>query len=185
MGNLSNNGVSKSHFLSRAELDRAALAVQDELDALGLWAAVRRTDVIWCALPAPQAWLAYGYFLHGRVSPLERWLGWRPGHIYLPAVSVHPRQVRDTLRHEYGHALAHRQPAGTRSRAFRAAFGGDGWQAEPTLRQRPAHCVSRYAQTCPREDFAETFMVYVRRQGRAPAKMTDGLRAKWEVVAHL
>ena len=181
----SNNDVSNSRFLSRPALDRAALAVQDELDALGLWGALHKTDVVWCALPCPALPLAYGYFLRGRVSRLERFLGWRPGHIYMPAVSVHPRAVLDTLRHEYGHALAHRHPRRTRTRAFRAAFGGDGWHAEPTLRQRAAHCVSAYAQTCPMEDFAETFMVYVRRQGRAPAKMTDGLRRKWEVVAHL
>lgn len=183
---MSNNGMAKSRFHSPAALDRAALAVQEELEALNLWDAVRKTGVWWSPIPSPVVPLAVGYFLRGPTHRIERALGWRAGQIYLPAFVVSAHYLLDTLRHEYGHALAYRQPAVGRTRAFRAAFGGDAWHAVPTLRQRPAHCVSRYAQTCPMGDFAETFMVYVRRQGRAPAhRMTDGLRAKWEVVAHL
>lgn len=175
--------MSKRRFLSCAELDRAALAVQDELGALGLWKRVSPAEIFWCALPQ---WppLAMGYFIHS-AHPLEEFFGWRAGHIYLPAFSVSPRNPLDVLRHEYGHAFAHYRPAVQRSRAFRAAFGGDYWREDSSLSQRRRDCVSSYATESPREDFAETFMVYVRRQGREPLRMTAGLRRKWEFVAHL
>ena len=85
--------------------------------------------------------------------------------------------LRDVVRHEYAHALEHHYPRLTgRSARFRETFGeGDN-----------EDFVSDYAKTNPSEDFAETFMLYIRHAGRLPIKLnTTVIRQKWRFVADL
>jgi len=78
----------------------------------------------------------------------------------------------DVIRHEFGHALADRYPAALKKGGlFREAFGGvysdkpapdidpDNWEFD---------FVTQYATDSTREDFAETFMLFVKHRGRFP-----------------
>jgi len=61
--------------------------------------------------------LVYGYFMEGS-DPLSRLLGWEEGNIYIPSIKLSTIfclfgysdyfSLRHLLRHEYGHALAHK-----------------------------------------------------------------------------
>lgn len=82
--------------------------------------------------------------------------------------------LRDVIRHEYAHALEHHYPRLTwRSARFRETFGEGGVD----------DFVLRYARTSPSEDFAETFIGFVRHGGRRPARFSGKtIRRKWAFV---
>jgi hypothetical protein len=179
-------------FVTLKQVDAAAMAVQTELDRLGVWQAdsrLRRTDIMWCPLPQMLC-AALGFFFDAQpVAPL-RWLGYEAGNIYIPhwVLSQWPWQqergsLRDVLRHEYAHALAWHYPGLIRrSRQFVATFGGGYDHGQPVPGPKAAF-VSDYASTQPAEDFAETFMVFVRQGGRRPARLRNAqLRRKWAYV---
>lgn len=171
-------------ILTRQSLDTAAQVVQSELSAHGLWGRVRRAEIYWCALPQ-WPFDALGFFVHA-AHPLARFFGYAPGYIYIPSFSFWNRSIRDVLRHEYAHAIAHYYPAAVqRSAAFRGAFGGDYWSEAPRPHVRRMDCVSRYAMSCPMEDFAETLMLFLRRKGRPLKRMSLALRRKWAFVRKL
>ena len=176
------NGIHISHF----ELNAAALKVQGELGRLGLWteaSRIRRAEVIWCALPQwPPA--ALGFFIHSSPKILAP-LGYRPGHLYIPSLALGHRNVLDVVRHEYGHALAHYYPTLIqRSSAFTTAFGGRYSRGTPVPgSERDEDFVTSYAATEPCEDFAETFMVYLRRRGKPPASVSRAIARKWRFIA--
>lgn len=171
-------------LLTPQSLDTAAQVVQSELSAHGLWGRVRRAEIYWCALPQ-LPFDALGFFVHA-AHPLARFFGYAPGHIYVPAFSFWNRSVRDVLRHEYAHAIAHYYPTAIqRSVTFRAVFGGIYWSEVPRPRLRRTDCVSRYAMSCPMEDFAETLMLFLRRKGRLLEGMSEALSRKWAFVTKL
>jgi hypothetical protein len=170
-------------FVTESGLNDALADVQAELAEHDLWRGVRRTDVIWCAFPQfPLG--ALGFFIHSTYRWV-RFLGYFPGHIYVPAFSICDRRIRDVLRHEYGHALAHYHRRSVDGDAFRFAFGGGYFSEATRPRLRRGDCVSRYAMTSPMEDFAETFMLFLRRAGRPPKQLTERLERKWNFVANL
>lgn len=75
--------------------------------------------------------------------------------------------LRDILRHEYAHAIADTHRGLFRSARFADAFDAAhessvGWEFDPDV------FLTEYAATCPSEDFAETFMFYVRHGGVLP-----------------
>ena len=97
----------------------------------------------------------------------------------------------DVLRHEFGHALADLYPGALKKGGlFRAAFGGpygedpaeecvaDGWGDR---------YVSEYATSMTQEDFAETFMLFMKHKGKIPAKFAKkpAIRKKWKAVAEI
>lgn len=184
--------MRKGEFVSLKQLNSATLAVQTELERLGLWSAdsrLRSTDVIWCRLPQVLA-AALGFCFDAPTSAPLQWLGYHAGNIYIPqwGLSHGPwgqdrGSLRDIIRHEYAHALAWHHPAMIRqSRRFAAAFGGRYDDAKPVVGPDAAF-VSEYARTCPKEDFAETFMVYVRRMGQRPDWLQHRrLNRKWAYI---
>ena len=98
---------------------------------------------------------------------------------------------RDVLRHEFGHALADRYPETLkRSRLFLSAFGG-AYGPTPAKGTDPVdwkdRCVSAYAAKQTQEDFAETFMLFVKHKGKIPAKFTKkpAIAKKWAAVAEI
>ena len=175
-----------SFTASRETLNRDLLTVQDELAHAGLWHARSRllqVETFWCALPQ---WppLAWGFFIH-RCSQVSRWLGYQPGHIYIPAIVWNRRDLINVLRHEYAHAVAHYYPKLIqRSREFTRVFGGRYQRGTPNPGSTvdPSSYLSRYAATEPCEDFAETWMFYLRRKGKLPARANLKIRRKWEFV---
>ena len=97
----------------------------------------------------------------------------------------------DVFRHEFGHALADLYPGVLKKGAlFCKAFGGaygdkpakgidsDDWEGR---------CVSSYATTATQEDFAETFMLYMKHKGKIPAKFAKkpAIRKKWKAVEEI
>ena len=185
------------------QLESAFHDVQRELERAGLWhprSRLTRTQVIWCWATPPNLWTASGFFVE-QASILERFLGLDAGNVYIPkwVFLQGPWQyrgsLRDVLRHEFGHALAHHHPGPIRrSRAFRGAFGAhydDRWRRRPKNRE---NFVSRYATTSPAEDFAEVFAHWLRRfrkggnsrrRPATPRHATPVLRAKFEFVDHV
>jgi hypothetical protein len=112
-------------------------------------------------------------------SFLDSMLGFEPRSIYIPQFSWSriaeslkrmgrsTTSLRDVLRHEYGHAFAVEHPSHIRrSKEFRATFGAAYDDEEPPYSYDPKMHVSKYAATAPYEDFAETFMTYVKYGGK-------------------
>ena len=116
--------------------------------------------------------------------------------VYLPIQSLWrdlgtKANAPDVIRHEFGHALADLYPGALKKGGtFRAAFGGpygedpaeergaDGWENR---------YVSEYATSATQEDFAETFMLFVKHKGKIPAKFAKkpAIRKKWKAVAEI
>jgi hypothetical protein len=184
------------------QLQSAYTDVQRELERAGLWHQRGRlinTQVVLCKLPPPDFWDAAAFFVR-EVNYVYRAFGCEPGHIYVPKWiwrlkrGQYRGSLRDILRHEFGHALAFHYPGPIcRTRAFAAAFDArydDPWPEPP---QDPANFVTEYAMNSPEEDFAETFMVWLRgfsgangrgsHYGRkSPDRITPALRAKFRFV---
>ena len=116
--------------------------------------------------------------------------------VYLPIASLWKdlgtkANALDVIRHEFGHALADLYPGALKKDGtFRAAFGGsygeepaeerglDGWEER---------YVSEYATSATQEDFAETFMLFVKHKGKIPARFArkPAIRKKWKAVAEI
>lgn len=171
------------NFVSKSELDDAVAAVAEELQALGIWSPVRRAEVYWCRWPQYPL-TALGFFIHW-THPWVGLLGYHPGHIYIPSITLGTRDIADVLRHEYGHALAHYRPTLLQhSPGFKTAFGGSYIDDTPRPHLQRSQCVSAYAMTSPMEDFAETFARFVRDHGEVRSFRNPRLRRKFEFVAH-
>ena len=171
------------------QVNSANLEVQRDLYKSGFWyedTRLNQATVYWTVLPSKET---AGVFYHG-TRWLDRIAGFREGHIFIPSITLskllQPRirvSLRDVIRHEYGHGFAHYYPELIiRSKEFRRVFSGHYYADEPTKVYDSASYVSSYAQTCPMEDFAETFMVYVRRHGKPLKNGNERLEAKWDFV---
>lgn len=188
--------------VSCQQLHSAYADVRRELVKVGLWygGRISQAEVVLCRRPPPDLRDAAGFFVNEQHF-LYRSFGCEPGHIYVPqGILEQPQRrgsLRDILRHEFGHALAFYYPGLIRRRrAFVAAFDArydEQWLIPPT---DPADFVSDYAMTAPDEDFAETFMVWLRscsrcrasesRCPRCPSRCgTPALRAKFRFVRDL
>lgn len=180
--------------VSKPQLDSATLATQRELTRAGFWTEGSRllqSEVYWCWLPQVTMPGALGFFVH-EADTLHSLLGYEAGHIYIPQwVLLHgPWQrrgsLRDVVRHEYGHAVAHYYPRLIqRSSRFSTTFGGR-YCGERRIRAGALDYVSAYAAACPSEDFAETFMLFLRHGGRLPARFTSSaIRRKWQFITDI
>ena len=120
---------------------------------------------------------AYGYQYYGS-----------SGDICIPALSLsrfstllgYPyTSLRDVLRHEYGHAVADLHRGLIRSKKFSSAFGS-GHCFEKREEFHPEVHLTPYAAHSPGEDFAETFMIYVRTAGvLAACHQSKAIKSKW------
>jgi hypothetical protein len=150
------------------QLNRANQSVMRELMALGFW--THRLHHI-------QVWLVPRGNAHG-------WQ-WYEGDRSICIASFSKATLRDVLRHEWAHAIASVHRAAFRSQRFKEAFGGPhGWDFSWIY--DPDHHVSTYASTATSEDFAETFMFYLKHRGRLPTRFnTPVIRRKWRFIAAL
>lgn len=174
------------------QLNSAVLEVQDELYQLGLWnedSRLPQTEVFWCRFPQVVARRAQGFFIPPRAKSLEL-IGYEVGNIYIPQWVLRSRfwkkrdSLRDVVRHEYGHAVEYHYPMlTTGSKRFKTAFSGpypgDDEEAGNIY-------ISEYSATEQTEDFAETFMFFVRHGGELPSKLnTPHIKRKWNFIAEL
>jgi hypothetical protein len=183
--------MKKGQIITYKRTNSALGSVQNELFNIGLWHKKSRliqVDVIWCPLPQVKMFDASGFFFHG-TGFFDKALGYKTGHIYIPAYVLsnlfwqHCHSLRDVIRHEYAHALAHYYPNSIiNSKEFEKIFGGKYYSYEPSNMEDAAY-VSDYAKTMPMEDFAETFMVYVRRKGLIPPTLSNTkFKKKWNFI---
>lgn len=179
-------------YITYYQVKRATYDVQRDLYKSGFWfedTRLNEVTVHWTVLPSKET---AGVFYHG-TRWLDRIAGFKEGHIFIPSITLskllQPRirvSLRDVIRHEYGHGFAHYYPELIiRSKEFRRVFSGHYYADEPTKVYDSASYVSSYAQTSPMEDFAETFMVYVRRHGKPLKNMNERLEAKWKFMEAL
>lgn len=177
-------------YVSFEETERAFNRVRRELQGLDLLFAGSRLDGVDCYHEQFSLGALYG--LVGAMGFYD----FEDQCIHIPAffpAGLFPqwygeRQLLDVLRHEFGHVLADKYRKFFRGGIFKEAFGksygtwkvfdGDDWSAEH---------VSSYATTDTREDFAETFMLYMKYKGKMPARFR-GKRAivkKWKTVGRI
>ncbi len=183
----------KGNLISLKQINSAALTVQDELFKVGLWfegSKLTDTEVHWCAVSPLSLYDANGFFIHG-ASAVQKILGFEPGNIYIPSLVLSQvfwqsrGSLRDVIRHEYAHSLAHYYPRIISKSDFKKAFGGEYYSIEPIKMESDAF-ITDYASTMPMEDFAETFMVYVRRKGIIhPSIKNKQLIKKWQYVSNI
>lgn len=180
---------------TEAQLTHAYNRVRDELFDAGLLVEGRYLDDIECRPHfAPSALFdEESARVYDDSVPWQAALvGFEPGTIYVFAGApvrayVPGGTLTDVLRHEFAHAWAWRDKPFFRRRWFKDAFGA-GYSAGPWEQADefdPASYVSPYATTQAKEDFAETFMLYLRvRRNLAKYRPRRGLHQKLEAVEH-
>jgi hypothetical protein len=187
--------ISTQIYTSFEEVTDAYNKVRDELIALGLLWRRSKLDKVQCfyerVAPVSAVTGRLGYFNEDKndrnihFPSLFLPFGWLLGRRYEKSIPV------DVLRHEFGHALATLYPrALSQGDLFLKAFGGvygpkpapeidrDNWEFD---------CVSEYAASATREDFAETFMLFVKYKGKIPAQFKGKpvILKKWKAVAEI
>ena len=185
-------GVIAKRYVSLGTAEAAFNAVRKDLQSLGLLSYGSRLDGVNC--------------FHERLSIYGLWHGFcgnaeglygnaeEDQDIHIPAVTRSGlwkgdhRVVRDDVRHEFGHALADKFKKFFRRGVFKEAFGasygekkvfvGDDWTNE---------YVTEYASKMTQEDFAETFMLYMKYKGKMPARYLGKrtIEKKWKTVGRI
>ena len=179
-------------FTSFEEVNRAYNKVRMELWRLGVLWDGSKLDAVECIYEPLQwrgliGWMGFYEFLKCKGD----------GNIHFPAVYngldlrlrwIDKNSTIDVFRHEFGHALSDRYPGALKKiGVFRAAFGGT-CDDEPAPGTDPedweGRCVTPYAATKTREDFAETFMLFLRNKGRMPARFRGlpDIESKWDAT---
>jgi hypothetical protein len=171
--------MKKIFLITQTRLDRARIAVANELANHGLWnrklAAVPVQLVSFSLFYGWQAYGTTGEIAIPVVSACRIWDWWRGGYVSL----------RDVLRHEYGHAIADVWPKLITSHDFKAAFGAPH-DSDSSTDFIPGCHMTDYAATSPAEDFAETLMIFLRDKGRLrPWYQTPPIRRKWRFIRKL
>jgi len=184
-------------LISYERVNGAAATVHKELRGHGFWQDNRlgQTEIYWCQYPNPRVPDAEGFFFHeNQLDITHALMGFEIGHIYIPSWALlHPvwKQrnftMRDVIRHEYGHAMAHHYPMMIqRSDRFREVFGGDYFAEDHNREGEVSEFVSGYAETNPAEDFAENLMFYLKNKGKLPIRLrTPAIRRKWRFIRDL
>lgn len=170
-------------ILTLTQLNRAHVQVRSELRRLGLWSPRLDEVDIWLT---PAAWSCYGWQNYGT-----------DGAICIPAVSWarfmdrflrsrQPVPLRQVLRHEWAHALAHHHRHLVVNREFIRIFDGSHDSRRQVRVYSPERHISAYAAQEPMEDFAEVFMEFVKHRGTLPDKWrTRMIERRWRFVGCL
>lgn len=168
--------MKRINIVTLSRLRRAVRAVRRELREHGfLSAAVAQVEVYLVPLGGAYGWQDFG----------------GDSGIYVPAVSLSKlgdllrgryTSLRDVVRHEYAHAVADLHHDLVRQHRFENVFWAPHGD-ETRVQFDPEIHVTEYAAKNASEDFAETFMLYLRYGGRLPAKLdTPAVRSKWEFM---
>jgi len=183
--------VKPGTIISEGQLNSALKTVHKELIDLGIWSPrvkTYQTNVYLCNIARINS---VGFFMHG-IGKKEYLLGYEKGSIYIPSVVLNTifwnntYTLRDVIRHEYAHAFAHYyRRLIMRSAEFKKVFGG-AYLSFTQAGMDDYSYLTEYAKEMPMEDFAETFMVYVRKRGLLPKKITNKkLILKWKFIGKI
>lgn len=178
-------------IISEAQLNSALKTVHKEFIELGIWNPNVKTynaNVYLCNIPRINS---VGFFMH-EIGVKEYLLGYERGNIYIPSFVLDTvfwnscYALRDVIRHEYAHAFAHYyRRLILRSAEFKKVFGG-AYLSYGSSEMEDGSYLTSYAKSMPMEDFAETFMIFVRRKGVLPKKITNRkLILKWKFIAKI
>ncbi|MBO4621013.1 MAG: hypothetical protein J5654_13010 [Victivallales bacterium] len=169
--------------VSKASLTASKYKIRGELRKMGFLSAGSPLDKVQC-------------ILEFRWSGLAGYMGWyfsSDQNIHIPTFCIaamlpngEKRILADVLRHEYGHALEGKYWKFFHCKEFRDVFGKP-YGTSKSLDTNANHYVSTYAMTCSQEDFAETFMYYIKYKGKVPLKWSDNraIRIKWLFINDL
>lgn len=155
--------------VNMADIQRAFHRARSDLADVGLLREGKYLDTIECY----RAWMPslfgeMGYVYDRGVDYFSRLAGFDEGAIYIaPNAPVerraHGYTLLDVMRHEFGHAWAWLDPEFLEQDWFEAAFGSPYGDER---RKRPSYTrddfVTEYATTSPAEDFADTFMFFLK-----------------------
>ena len=171
--------MGKVHIITLARLNRAARKVTGELRHHGLWCdRLREVPIVLVPVGYAYGWQCYGgtgEICIPRVSLLKLYDYFTGNYIGLA----------DVIRHEYAHAIADNHRGLFRSKRFTNAFG-QPHESSVASKYDAAHHVSAYAATEAGEDYAETFMFFLRHRGVLPNKhTTEMIRSKWRFIQSL
>ena len=168
--------VTTSTVQGSASFRLACREVITDLKEQGFWS--RRLDTV--LVRQKLFGLAYG---------LQYYQGC--GDIVVPKLSVFKWIARlcgevislsDILRHEFGHAIADNHPTIVFSYKFESAFG-EKYASTRYFSYNKEKYVSTYASCCASEDFAETFVYYVKHKGELPDVFnTPVIEEKWKFI---
>ena len=183
----------KKIYTSFDEMEDAYNQVRDELVKLGiLWDKSKLDNVEATYLTIAPISAVAGYM--GFYQPETKTIEFPSVYLPIEALWRHlgaKANALDVFRHEFGHALADLYPGSLKKGGlFRAAFGGTygptpaeergvvGWEDR---------YVSEYATSATQEDFAETFMLFVKHKGKIPAKFAKKpvILKKWKAVVEI
>ncbi len=182
-----------SIYTSSDEVYKAYNKVRDELIRLGVLWDGSKLDKVDCTYLTVAPIAALGGTM-GLYQPETKTIEFPSVYLPIEALWRHlgaKANALDVFRHEFGHALADLYPGALKkSGLFRAAFGGvygeepaeergvEGWEDR---------YVSEYATSATQEDFAETFMLFVKHKGKIPAKYAKKpmIVKKWKAVAEI
>ena len=112
-------------------------------------------------------------------------------NIHIPTIRTAPldprypvRYMVDILRHEFGHALSDKYSYFFSDEVFVSAFGNVCGMYKVAKEGDKDNYVSDYARTNTSEDFAETFMLYMKYKGKLPKEFArrKAIKAKWAAV---
>jgi hypothetical protein len=182
-------------FTSFKEVTKAYNQARDDLIELGLLWRGSKLDKVQCfyesVAPLSAVTGTMGYFDESKddrnlhFPSLFLPFGWLLGRRYEKSIPV------DVIRHEFGHALATLYPrALSQGGLFREAFGAK-YGPDPAPEIDPDNwefdCVSKYAAKKTQEDFAETFMLFVKHKGKMPRQFAGkpAIKKKWAAVAEI
>jgi hypothetical protein len=148
-----------------------------------------RIECVRSPLPAG-AFRFTGWVYDGGVTPIHAWVGFEPGVIYIPVnAPVSARTpgytLTDVIRHEFAHAWYWLDDAHVDGAWFRRTFGAryQDTQRVAGYEHDPDRYVTPYAMTNAKEDFAETFMTYLRcRRSLQRFKHREGVYSKLTAV---
>ena len=180
-------------YTSRNEVNRAYNKVRMELWRLGVLWDGSKLDGVECSYLTIAPSMTFTGTM-GRYQEKKKTIEFPS--MYLPIAALWrdlgvKANALDVIRHEFGHALADLYPGALKKGGlFRAAFGG-AYGEDPAEECVEAgwrdRYVSEYATSATQEDFAETFMLFVKHKGKIPAKFAKrtASRKKWKAVAEL
>ena len=179
-----------TNTLSESALDRAFHKVRSELWEVGLLDEGQYLDCAECVPVKQLPWgNDLGYVFDQGTGFLHRLAGFKPGVIYIasnpPNDAFEQRGVLvDVIRHEFAHIWAWLDKDHVDGEWFSEAFGAHYNYSPPARSYFSSNeFVTEYACKSPKEDFAETFMTYLRhRRSLNSFKKRPGVYRKLRAV---
>jgi hypothetical protein len=172
-------------YLSEGSLKSAFYKVRRELREMGLLADGSKLDSV-KIIRETFTWDGLGGMFGGAYG----FYHFDDQNIHVPTIRTavldprYPeRRMVDILRHEFGHALSDKYSRYFSDEEIVKAFGDICGDGEAAKDDDERNYVSDYARTNASEDFAETFMLYMKHKGNLPKEFRrKAIKAKWAAV---